>query len=80
MAATRISLRNSVGYQPADAHSHRYEAPSARNITRYDAPSNGSTRRLDAPPARLTQFRAPSSRSGTACAASDARRRTEFGA
>ena len=79
MAASRTPLRSGTGYQPADAHTRRYDAPAARNISRYDAPSSGSTRRLDVPAARTTEYRAPSSYI-TAYRATDARRRTEIGA
>jgi hypothetical protein len=78
--STRTLFRATVGYQPVEGYARRYDAPAARTITRYDAPSSGSTRPLDAPAARLTQFRAPASRSGTTHTASDARRRAEIAA
>ncbi len=76
MAASRTLSRSGYGYQPADGHTRRYDAPAARTITRYDAPSNGSTRRLEVPAARTTRFRAPSSRLGTTYDAPTAHTRT----
>ena len=82
MAAStnRTMLCASVGYQPADSSTRRYDAPAARNVTRYDAPSNGSTCRLDAPASRVTQFRAPAARSGSTRTASAARCLAEINA
>ena len=78
MAASTALLRAGYGYQPADGHTRRYDAPAARTVSRYDAPSNGSTRRLDVPAARTTTFRAPSERAGVTYDAPTVRTRSEI--
>lgn len=51
--------------RPLRTMQRRYDDAAQRTITHYDAPTGGATQRLDVPAARVTRFRAPSSRLGT---------------
>lgn len=79
-AATPVQLRPIVGTQGADNRTRRYDAPAARGVSRYDAPTHDTISRRDVPAARITSFRAPSSRIGTTYGAAVIRRCREYGA